>query len=298
MPKTARWLITLAFAAALFGEDREQVAPGVVFYERRWSAPNGDLFAMQVLEVDPSDPHVNLLPVRANDRRAALETVSSMAQRYGATAAVNGGYFIMQGDQAGASTGVYELNRQVIAPGSGRSALLFCAEKNFREHLEIDVVRLPGPTKACDAVDVVGAGPRIVRNGAVDVRDEMFAHAAKRHPRTAVALASRGTILFVTVDGRQAHSVGMTLEELARELVAMDATQAINLDGGGSTTMVVRDKIRNSPSDGKERPVSDGILIYSVATQQELEDLRAKLKSVDHRQARRVLKEAAWGLTR
>ena len=56
----------------------------------------------------------------------------------------------------------------------------------------------------------------------------------------------------------------MTLRELAAELIGMGAVEAMNLDGGGSTTMVVSGAVRNSPSDGKERPVSDAILIFSV----------------------------------
>ena len=123
----------------------------------------------------------------------------------------------------------------------------------------------------------MGGGPRLVRNGRVAVGQEGFGHAAPRHPRTAVAVTRRGTILFVTVDGRQASSVGMRLGELAEELVAMGAVEAINLDGGGSTTMVVRDRVRNSPSDGAERPVSDGILVFSVASREELGALAERL---------------------
>lgn len=62
----------------------------------------------------------------------------------------------------------------------------------------------------------------------------------------------------------------MTLLELAQELVTLGAVEAINLDGGGSTEMVAGGRIRNSPSDRRERPVSDGILIFSINTQAEL----------------------------
>lgn len=200
-------LLPVTFAlslAANLGGQTPPVAPGITYSERHWSHGGDGPFAMQVLEVDPSDPHVNILPVRAHDKPAARETVGAMAARYAATAAVNGGYFVVKGPREGASNGVYELNRRVIASGSGRSALLFCAERNFREHLVIDVVKLPGPvgTNSCDPTGIVGGGPRIVRNGAVDIGGEMFAHAAVRHPRTAVAIAKKGTILFVTLQNR------------------------------------------------------------------------------------------------
>jgi exopolysaccharide biosynthesis protein len=109
----------------------------------------------------------------------------------------------------------------------------------------------------------VGGGPRLVLRSAVAIGAEGFRHTPVRHPRTAFAVTDRGTYLLVTLDGRQTASVGMRLDELATELIALGAVEAMNLDGGGSTTMVVRDAVRNSPSDGRERPVSDAILVFS-----------------------------------
>lgn len=89
-----------------------------------------------------------------------------------------------------------------------------------------------------------------------------------RHPRTAVGIAAGGRrLLLVTVDGRQApFSDGMTLVELAGLFLALGASSAINLDGGGSTTMVVRrdDELRvvNRPSDRTgERPVANALAL-------------------------------------
>jgi hypothetical protein len=90
-----------------------------------------------------------------------------------------------------------------------------------------------------------------------------------RHPRTAVGVAAGGRrVLLVTVDGRQRpHSDGMTLRELAAFFLALGVPQAINLDGGGSTTLVVRDRagalrIVNRPSDAAgERPVGNALVV-------------------------------------
>jgi hypothetical protein len=132
-----------------------------------------------------------------------------------------------------------------------------------------------------------------VRGGKVQVRPEKFAHQQARHPRTAVAVTARGTLLFVTLDGRQARSKGMRLDELARELVALGATEAVNLDGGGSTTMVVNGVVRNSPADGYERAVSDALLIFSVAGAERLAFLQERLAAGGPRiKAARVLNEA------
>ena len=89
--------------------------------------------------------------------------------------------------------------------------------------------------------------------------------ATDRHPRTAIGVLADGRALLLVVDGRQpALSVGMSLEELAQLLVEFGAVDAINLDGGGSTTMVVDKAIVNRPSDATgERPVSDAIIVRS-----------------------------------
>ena len=85
-----------------------------------------------------------------------------------------------------------------------------------------------------------------------------------RHPRTAVARLSDGRILFVTIDGRQPGvSHGLSLPTLAELLVRHGAAEAINLDGGGSTTLVINNHVANKPPDPTgERPVSDVLLIF------------------------------------
>jgi exopolysaccharide biosynthesis protein len=88
--------------------------------------------------------------------------------------------------------------------------------------------------------------------------------AVDRHPRTAIAKLASGKLLLVTVDGRQPGiSAGMSLYMLADLLLELGAVEAMNLDGGGSTTMVIQNKIVNKPSDQTgERPVSDAVLVF------------------------------------
>ncbi len=90
----------------------------------------------------------------------------------------------------------------------------------------------------------------------------------ERHPRTALGIRADGKWVLVVVDGRQPGlSVGMTLGELAGEMKRLGCTSALNLDGGGSSTLVFGQKVMNSPSDaGKERPVSDAILVLPLTT--------------------------------
>lgn len=116
------------------------------------------------------------------------------------------------------------------------------------------------------ATYVLGAGPRLVRDGKVFVTatEEKFPSdiSVGRAPRSAVGVTVYGDYFLAVVDGRQAHSRGCTLEEWAAILInKFGAFQAINLDGGGSTELVVKDKLVNSPSDGRERAVGSSLTI-------------------------------------
>jgi hypothetical protein len=83
-----------------------------------------------------------------------------------------------------------------------------------------------------------------------------------RHPRTLIGVDTRGSIWLAAIDGRQPdYSIGMNFAELEKLCDRLQLTDALNLDGGGSTTMVVRGRIVNRPSDiAGPRPVSDAIL--------------------------------------
>ncbi|MEJ7848773.1 MAG: phosphodiester glycosidase family protein [Pyrinomonadaceae bacterium] len=115
--------------------------------------------------------------------------------------------------------------------------------------------------------DIVGGVPQLIRSGKIDITWEQEksskAFVETRHPRTAVAKMKDGKFLMITVDGRQPGvSVGMNLNELAAYLLEIGAMDAMNLDGGGSTTMFLDGKVVNTPSGkGVERKVSDAILV-------------------------------------
>lgn len=117
-------------------------------------------------------------------------------------------------------------------------------------------------------VQALGAGPMLVKNGSVfittKVEDFGSDVAGGRAPRTAVGMTKEGRLLLVTVDGRQSHSMGLTLLELALFMQELGAVEAMNLDGGGSTEMVIYDKIINKPSDGRERRLGSGLAIVST----------------------------------
>jgi exopolysaccharide biosynthesis protein len=87
------------------------------------------------------------------------------------------------------------------------------------------------------------------------------------HPRTAIGIdRATNQLLLLVVDGRQSFSRGYTMVELANRLADLGADEALNLDGGGSSTMVAKRKsgevgVINSPSDGGQRSVPNGLEI-------------------------------------
>jgi len=103
----------------------------------------------------------------------------------------------------------------------------------------------------------LGGGPMLVRNG----QTLALNGAESRHPRSAVGWNDK-YLFFVEVDGRQRTlSVGMTLLELANYLVKLGCTEAMNLDGGASSTFWVRGQVMNSPCAGRERPMANALVL-------------------------------------
>ena len=118
-------------------------------------------------------------------------------------------------------------------------------------------------TSESRALEATGGFPELLRAGAaVPLPETPFAQ--QRHPRSAIGwTANQSALLLVVVDGRQPpYSDGMTLAELTALFRRLGATDALNLDGGGSTTMIVAGKVVNRPSDaGRERPVGNALAL-------------------------------------
>lgn len=124
------------------------------------------------------------------------------------------------------------------------------------------------PLKAGATTDVVNGGPALLQKGKLDVtarRDGMvrtndsnsffYGWAHKRNPRAFAGVDAQGRTLLVTADGRQTTSLGLSLNEEAHVARSLGMVNAMNLDGGGSTTMVAGGQVDNSPSHATgERP--------------------------------------------
>lgn len=140
------------------------------------------------------------------------------------------------------------------------------------------------------ALAIGGNWSDILKDGkALDPKGNQDAFVTGLHPRTAIGFGDGGkTMYLVTVDGRSKNSRGMDLGELGRLMRELGATEAMNLDGGGSTTMVARDpgdddtSVENTPSDGTERNDGNGIGVVSKGSDGKLSGINVQFQGVSN----------------
>jgi exopolysaccharide biosynthesis protein len=121
------------------------------------------------------------------------------------------------------------------------------------------------------AEDIMVSGPLLILNQTIEKLDTANTFNKTRHPRTAVAITKNKRVLLITVDGRNENSAGMSLFELTKLIHWLHASDAINLDGGGSTTLWINNYkdsgVVNFPTDNKkwdhqgERKVANVVLL-------------------------------------
>lgn len=200
---------------------------------------------------------------------------SAMAVKHKALAAVNGSFFDMDkhnpicflridGQEIGINTpGKDTVNRKYYQYGT-----LVFNDKDVRI-VHTDSARLW--ERSLPDRNIMTAGPLLIFQGMdLPMRNDL-SFVNSRHNRTAIGIRPDGTILLLTVDGRTKNSEGMTLDELTATLRWLGCTDALNLDGGGSTTMYVKgwpnNGIVNYPSDNfrfdhnGERAVSNAVMV-------------------------------------
>lgn len=125
--------------------------------------------------------------------------------------------------------------------------------------------------QSIEADDIMVSGPLLLLNQTVEKLDTANAFNKTRHPRTAVAITKNKRVLLVTVDGRNENSKGMSLFELTKLMRWLNASDAINLDGGGSTALWINNYLGtglvNFPTDNRkwdhegERKVANVVLL-------------------------------------
>lgn len=252
------------------------------------------VFLVEVAAGDTS-LQISAEPATGADRR---ETPSGMARRTGACVLINGGYYWIDREGRGRQIGLLAQGGEVLsAPLDGivwqrvrypvaRATIGAIAgglpEISWASGSRSRTVRWPDPLdnrlgRPALAPDsslatpwpvqwALSAGPALVWNGEARVyrEEEGFfdSYIPRLHPRSAVGITDDGRLLFVVVDGRQPHSRGVYLEELATILRDLGAVRAINLDGGGSSSLVVNGTLVNRPSGSEsEREIASALAV-------------------------------------
>ena len=211
-----------------------------------------------VVRVDLSQPRLQVIATAEPERGL---TVTEFASRTGAIVAINGDYFDLELKPIGLAMGdgrvwaapIESIRRQEVVGVGGRRVQIFPRKEPLRapEPWMIGAVSgWPAVVEGCQPVDRLPGSDHFT---------------LAPHPRTAVGLsADRRMLYLVVADGRREGVPGLTLPELARLMDDLGACTAVNLDGGGSSAMWVRDRIVNQPSDLIERPVANHLAVVAV----------------------------------
>lgn len=233
------------------------VANGVVRRWRVYTSLFGGKQTVNVIEVDLNNPHITIRPIEHSSCTARTSVLASGA---GAVAAINGGFF------GGCdSVSMIKINGTVSAtnPGYKPARSTFGVNHTTRT-VDIDWISSTNSWSAMD--NALGAGPNLVTAGASNVtwsQEGFDSSYLSKNPRTAIGYTSANKVLLVTVDGRTSAGVGMTLSELATYMTWLGAVEAVNMDGGGSTTAWTSTQgVVNTPSDGSERSVVSALGVF------------------------------------
>lgn len=188
------------------------------------------------------------------------QTTSAMAAAHSAILAINGDYYGFRNAGFVIRNGV--LYRTTARSGDSQ-ALVVNADGSFDiiEESSSDAQALYD----AGALQVFTFGPGLIVNGEISVSSNSeVSQSMNSNPRTAIGMIAPLHYVFVVSDGRTAQSQGLSLLQLAEVMRAYGCTEAYNLDGGGSATMVFNGVVVNNPTDGRsfgERKVSDIIYI-------------------------------------
>jgi hypothetical protein len=247
-------MILALLGVALATDTWSDPHPGVRLLVRSASGPR----QIRAMVIDTCAPGVSF---RATDTDERQRTVSSFGTLVGAEAGVNGDFF---------SYSDYDVSGFAVGDGNAWSGVA-TNEGSIVFGQDATWLARPRDITAHQSwmLQAVSGRPILVEDG-VNLGDFTSRNdCADRHPRTAVGVSQdRRTLILAVVDGRSSASIGMKCTELADLMVDLGAWRAMNLDGGGSSTMWVRgvpgSDVVNDPSDGRERVVGNHLAIHAT----------------------------------
>jgi hypothetical protein len=226
--------------------------PGVERLDRTTGTP----WRIHALRIDLCTDGVALRATRSDERQ---RTTSSFGNLVGADAAINGDFF---------SFTDYSTSGLAVGDGQGWPGTSDSSSRGFvafgPERAELSpLAEVRGVEAWMD--DAVGGNKDLVVDG-VAMATNSGDFCTTRHPRTAAGISEDGrTLILAVVDGRTSLSVGMRCTELGDLMAELGAWDALNLDGGGSTTMWMSGPgVINAPSDGSQRTVANHLGLFST----------------------------------
>jgi exopolysaccharide biosynthesis protein len=284
MPPMRGFLITILLATAacarLRPADNLPLLPFATDSVRAQRVSDGALFryihspvgpwAISILEIDLGRCNRAVAVKGGESAAGRIKTtalLTGLSKRERVVGGANADFFSLEN---GTPLGLLVVDGHMLTPPGPQPVLAF--DSSGVPH--IDVFKREGMTLLpFHPLEAVGGRPRLLRDSLIVVEVDTIGKASffGRNPRTAAGIARGGKRLIIAViDGRQTpYSDGMSLRETAALMQALGARDAINLDGGGSSTLVVADpamsgalRIANRPSDkGVERAVGDALAI-------------------------------------
>ncbi len=208
----------------------------------RWEREGTEPQVAHIVAIALDTPGIRFKTTEPNGpdapRDTWCETTYDFVKRVGAQIGINANYFILDNENHTELLGLAVSQGTVVSPwdnGGMRFALNITKENTavFVERPE-NGAGGTATTPTTTLYNAVSGRPMLIRDGDILVKE-----GGDRHPRTGVGLTADNQLLLLVVDGRQpTHSVGMTFHEMATLFQAYDATDALALDGGGSTTLV------------------------------------------------------------
>jgi exopolysaccharide biosynthesis protein len=244
--------------------------PGIFIHSETRTNPPTRLF---VAEIDLTNPRLHLRvapggPDPDGDGRweTTLMEPTKIAARENFSFVINGDFFDARSvkDAEGTNSG-YHAGQWALTVGpamtdgktwSTSTAARPCFVVHTNQTVAIEMLARP----AMDDWEVIGGNVVLLKDGIAILHTNQV-----RHPRTVIGFdAARTNLVIMVVDGRKPGiAIGMSYDELAAEMLRLSCSDVVNLDGGGSSVMAVRDaatgrmKILNQPTDGRERAVAD-----------------------------------------
>ncbi|KJF25891.1 hypothetical protein TZ02_16625 [Clostridium aceticum] len=201
--------------------------------------------------------------VLAQDTLGKLETTSSAAKRTSAVLAINGGGFYTErrnGLSYAQMIGNTVVDGNLVESFNGYPGDLFFAGINHQGQVVGGIPASERELMSLEPYQGVSFIPVLLKERKkVAIPDKWK---TTRQPRTIIGKYANDDLIMIVIDGRQNNwSIGVTLESLQDKLLELGVKDAYNLDGGGSSAMYFNGVLLNKPSDGRERPVANNIVI-------------------------------------